>query len=181
MPDVHDAVTRSRNMAAIRGANTKPELLVRKRLHAMGFRFRLNVRRLSGTPDLVFARRNAVIFVHGCFWHGHGCRLFRWPKTRKSFWKAKIASNQVRDARAIRELFGQGWRVGVIFECALKGPDRLPHSVFAQRCASWLQGNARQMSLRGTPLRTRSKLLVRRRMKLSDAYSPKSVNPTKSD
>lgn len=181
MPDVHDVVTRSRNMAAIRGANTKPELLVRKRLHAKGFRFRLNVRRLSGTPDLVFARHNAAIFVHGCFWHGHDCRLFRLPKTRKSIWKAKIASNQVRDAKVIRELFVQGWRVGVIFECALKGPDRLPESVFAQRCSSWLQGTAKQMLLRGKPVRTRSRLPDRRRTKPSKAYSLKSVNSAKSD
>ena len=95
--DVHDKATRSRNMAAIRGSDTKPEMMIRRGLHARGFRFRLHDRKLPGRPDLIFPRHRAVLFVHGCFWHGHGCHLFKWPSTREDFWRQKIGANVARD------------------------------------------------------------------------------------
>lgn len=108
-------------MAGIRGKDTRPEMILRRGLHARGFRFRLHDRRLPGSPDLVFPGRRAVIFVHGCFWHGHGCHLFRLPATRQEFWRAKIEGNAARDALAEGALAADGWRVLSIWECALKG------------------------------------------------------------
>src|SRR3546814_19210603 len=90
MADVHDAATRRRNMAAIKGSHTKPELLIRKALHAAGLRYRLHVKDLPGKPDLVFPRPRAVVFVTGCFWHGQDCHRFKWPAPRTDFWRAKI-------------------------------------------------------------------------------------------
>ena len=113
--------TRSRMMAGIRGRDTKPELLVRSFLHGAGFRFRLCRRDLPGRPDIVLSRWRTVVFAHGCFWHGHaGCRYFRLPKTRPEFWGAKIATNAARDAAAEQALAGLGWRVAVVWECALR-------------------------------------------------------------
>lgn len=136
-------------MAAIRSAHTKPELLVRKNLHALGFRFRLHARDLPGKPDLVLSKYNAVIFVQGCFWHGHDCNLFRMPRTRRDFWDAKISGNRKRDARTSGELTAAGWRVCEIWECALKGPDRLQPADVTERCAAWLRGSRRRMTVRG--------------------------------
>jgi DNA mismatch endonuclease (patch repair protein) len=113
--------TRSRMMAGIRGRDTKPEILVRSFLHGAGFRFRLCRRDLPGRPDIVLPRWRTVVFAHGCFWHGHaGCRYFRLPKTRPEFWEAKIATNATRDAAAEQALAGLGWRVAVVWECALR-------------------------------------------------------------
>ena len=97
MPDVHDPTTRSRNMAAIRGRDTKPELQIRSGLHRLGYRFRVNRKDLPGKPDIVLSRFHAVIFVHGCFWHGHDCHLFRLPETRTEFWAAKIGASVETD------------------------------------------------------------------------------------
>lgn len=113
--------TRSRMMAGIRGRDTKPEVLIRSFLHGKGFRFRLCRRDLPGRPDIVLPRWRAVVFAHGCFWHGHeGCQYFRLPKTRAEFWDAKIAENTARDAAAVQALAGLGWRVAVVWECALR-------------------------------------------------------------
>lgn len=121
MAEKINSQTRSQMMAGIRGRDTQPELVVRSFLHARGFRFRLHRRDMAGTPDLVLPRHRAVVFVHGCFWHGHvGCRYFRLPKARTEFWDAKIASNARRDALATRVLLQQGWRVAIVWECALK-------------------------------------------------------------
>ena len=107
-------------MSSIRGRDTKPELVVRRFLHGRGFRFHLSRKELPGKPDLVLPRRNAVVFVHGCFWHGHhGCRFATVPSTRREFWKAKIGSNRKRDAEVVGRLLDLGWRVGVVWECAL--------------------------------------------------------------
>jgi DNA mismatch endonuclease (patch repair protein) len=152
MPDVHTPEVRSRNMSAIRGADTKPELLIRSGLHRRGFRYRLHDRELPGRPDIVLPKHGAVLFVHGCFWHGHDCSLFRLPATRTEFWKAKINGNRERDRKAVRELSKQGWRVGEIWECALKGPDRLDPASLSDRCAAWLLGPGRHMMLRGKPV-----------------------------
>lgn len=121
MADVHSPETRSYNMSRIRGKNTKPEELVRKYLFAQGFRYRKNDARLPGKPDIVLPKYKTVIFVNGCFWHGHeGCRYFVWPKSNPEFWKNKISSNINRDERNYQVLSGQGWNIIVIWECALK-------------------------------------------------------------
>lgn len=119
--DVHDKKTRSYNMSQIKGKNTKPELLVRKYLFSQGFRYRVNVRSLPGTPDIVLKKYKTAIFINGCFWHGHeGCKYFVWPKTREAFWKEKINKNIRRDAQNIEKLKADGWNVIVIWECELK-------------------------------------------------------------
>ena len=148
MVDVVDSATRSRMMAGIRGRNTKPEILVRRQLHKLGFRFRLHVRDLPGKPDIVFPRYRAVIFIHGCFWHGHDCHLFKWPATRPDFWREKIARNQGNDARACKSLLDNGWRVGVVWECALRGADKDIEGV-AERLAQWLRSDDPYTEQRG--------------------------------
>jgi len=126
MTDVLSEEQRRRNMAAIRSADTKPELRVRKALHAAGLRYRLHVRALPGTPDLVFASRRVVVFVHGCFWHRHpGCKNARMPKSRLEFWAPKLSTNAERDKRQQLALRRSGWRVIVIWECQTKDAARL--------------------------------------------------------
>lgn len=138
MSDVHDSDARSRNMRAIRSKNTKPELIVRSLLHAAGFRFRLHRKDLPGNPDLVLPKHKAVILVHGCFWHGHGCHLFKVPQTRRDFWLNKIGANCSRDARDINALLGSGWRVMIIWECGLKGKHKLTADELSEGLCSWL-------------------------------------------
>ncbi|MGA1806228.1 DNA mismatch endonuclease Vsr [Sphingobium sp. WW5] len=147
--DVHDAVTRSRNMAAIKGSHTKPELQIRKALHAAGLRYRLHVKDLPGKPDLVFPRFRAVIFVNGCFWHQHDCHLFKWPATREEFWHTKIARNVENDEWAIASLKAAGWRVAIIWECALKGKARIEFPTAMQRLIAWIQSDEQAITIRG--------------------------------
>lgn len=125
MVDVLTREQRQLNMSRIRGRNTKPEMLIRRGLHTRGLRYRLHDRTLPGRPDLVFSKYRTVVFIHGCFWHLHGCSLSKIPATRQNFWKAKLEGNAVRDNKAISALQKDGWRVLVIWECALRGPDRL--------------------------------------------------------
>lgn len=120
MVDIVTPAVRSSMMAAIKGKNTKPEIIVRKALHAAGFRFRLHDRKLPGRPDVVLAKYKSAVFVHGCFWHGHQCKAFRWPKSRKDFWQEKILRNKARDAVAIRKLRQLGWQSILIWECQIK-------------------------------------------------------------
>lgn len=112
---------RSAQMSRIRGSDTKLELLVRKALHARGFRYRLGGKGLAGRPDIVLPRHNTVIFVHGCFWHGHDCPLYRLPKTRPDFWRKKIDANRERDSRVKEQLQDDGWKVFEVWECSLRG------------------------------------------------------------
>ena len=117
---------RSRNMAAIRGKDTAPELAVRRILHAMGLRFRLHRKDLPGRPDIVLPKHRTVVFVHGCFWHRHkGCRYTTTPKTRQEFWQSKFAANVERDGRNRTDLQQLGWRVIVVWECELRQPSDL--------------------------------------------------------
>ena len=117
---------RSRNMAAIRGKNTAPELAVRRILHAMGLRFRLHRKDLPGRPDIVLPRHRTVVFVHGCFWHRHeGCSYTTTPKTRQEFWQAKFDGNVARDRRNQADLVQLSWRVLVVWECELRKPPLL--------------------------------------------------------
>ena len=150
--DVVDAETRSRMMAGIRGKNTKPELVIRRGLHALGFRFRLHDRALPGQPDIVLPRWRAVVFVHGCFWHAHDCSLFRWPGTRQDFWREKIGRNKERDHSVDRALDLAGWRVLKIWECSLKGPTRIGTDAVLSIAAEWLQSDLRAGEIRGTSL-----------------------------
>src|SRR6056297_3949176 len=125
MADVVDSKTRSRMMSGIKGKHTRPERIVRSGLHNLGFRFRLHARNLPGSPDLVLKRHSAVIFVHGCYWHRHeGCRYATTPSTRKEFWLAKFQANVERDRRTRQALLDAGWRVFVVWECALRRDPR---------------------------------------------------------
>jgi DNA mismatch endonuclease (patch repair protein) len=138
MTDVLTPAQRRLNMSRIRGKDTKPELLLRHGLHARGFRFRLHRRDLPGCPDLVFPRFHAVVFVHGCFWHGHGCPMFKFPTTRTEFWAAKIEGNRARDTKVSENLEAAGWRTLVVWECTLRGPQRLPIEQVLTRVSAWL-------------------------------------------
>lgn len=121
MADVHTPEQRSYNMSQIRGKNTKPEELVRKYLFSQGFRYRKNDPRLPGKPDIVLPKYKTVIFVNGCFWHGHeGCRYFVWPKNNAEFWKNKISGNIYRDQKNYNFLVELGWKVLIVWECELK-------------------------------------------------------------
>jgi DNA mismatch endonuclease (patch repair protein) len=148
MVDIVDAATRSRMMSGIRGRNTKPELLIRSLLHRRGFRFRLDARDLPGRPDIVLPRFGAVIFVHGCFWHGHDCPLFKWPQTRPDFWREKIGRNRANDEKSRAALLAAGWRVGVVWECALRGANRDLDGVL-QRLVDWLHSDVSELDERG--------------------------------
>lgn len=126
MTDTMSSEERSRRMALVRSVDTKPEMVVRRMVHGMGYRYRLHSRKLPGKPDLVFTSRRAVVFVHGCFWHRHaGCGLARMPKSRVDFWSAKLEGNRLRDVQKIKALEKMGWRVLVVWECELKDMDRL--------------------------------------------------------
>jgi DNA mismatch endonuclease (patch repair protein) len=120
--DTLSKIERSERMALVRGKDTTPELLVRRTVHALGYRYRLHSRRLPGKPDLVFRKRNKIIFVHGCFWHRHAaksCKLARLPKSRLDFWRPKLELNRLRDAKNLSALRRDGWQVLVIWECEL--------------------------------------------------------------
>lgn len=134
-------------MAGIGPANTKPEMMIRRGLHALGFRYRLHAKELPGKPDLVFPVRRTVIFVHGCFWHGHDCSLFRWPATRVEFWRTKITGNIVRDQKVRGLLLEKGWRVLDVWECTLKGRDRLPLEEVLAGCKAFLEGAQSRASI----------------------------------
>jgi len=118
--DIVDSKTRSRMMAAVRGSNTQGEIAIRKRLFFKGFRYRINVKSLPGTPDIVLKKYRVVIMINGCFWHYHGCSLSRLPKSRSEWWTEKLRANRSRDARHIGDLVSAGWRVLIIWECAFR-------------------------------------------------------------
>lgn len=141
MTDVVDSVTRSRMMSGIRARNTKPETLIRSLLHRQGFRFRLHARNLPGKPDIVFRRHRAVIFVHGCFWHRHDCQLFKWPRTRAEFWREKLGNNQANDHRVHNALIAAGWRVGIVWECAIRGRTKDLEGI-TRRISTWLRSDS---------------------------------------
>lgn len=113
-------------MSRVSGGDTKPEIIVRKILHAMGYRFRLHVRELPGTPDIVLPRHRKIIFVHGCFWHGHeNCSRAKRPTSNRAFWDEKINANIRRDKDAVEKLLGEGWNVLTLWECQMKSRDNL--------------------------------------------------------
>jgi len=133
--DVFSAEKRSEVMRAVKGANTKPELKLRKALFARGFRYRLHARDLPGKPDLVFPRYRSVIFINGCFWHGHDCaRGARVPKSNRDYWLAKVARNKARDEDIVKALAALGWRAYIVWECSLQKVDDA-----ADKAARWLK------------------------------------------
>ena len=137
--DVLTPEQRQLNMSRIKGKDTKPEMLIRRGLHARGLRYRLHDRSLPGRPDLVFPKYKTAVFIHGCFWHAHGCALSKLPATRKDFWRTKLAANAARDRMALEALQADSWRVLVIWECALRGPQRLAENVVLDRTATFIQ------------------------------------------
>jgi DNA mismatch endonuclease (patch repair protein) len=149
MPDVVSSQKRSQMMAGIRGKDTKPELAMRKALHSKGFRYRLHDARLPGKPDIVLPRYNAVVQINGCFWHGHDCHLFKWPSTRIEFWRHKIIRNRRNDFDNIRLLERAGWRVLIVWECALKGKRKLSLDDLTARASSWLLNGHGHYSIEG--------------------------------
>ncbi|MFH1813096.1 MAG: DNA mismatch endonuclease Vsr [Pseudomonadota bacterium] len=133
MADVVDQKTRSRMMSGIRGKDTKPEVLVRRYLHARGLRYRLHDSKLPGKPDLVFPKFRTVLFVHGCFWHRHaGCRFASTPATRSDFWQKKFTGNVERDIRVVEYLNQIGWRTITVWECELKHGNERLNKVFQE-------------------------------------------------
>jgi DNA mismatch endonuclease (patch repair protein) len=152
--DLVDKQTRSRMMAGIRGKDTKPELVLRRALHARGFRFRLHVKDVPGRPDLVFSKYRAVVFVHGCFWHRHeGCRLATVPSTRPEFWQEKFESNVARDSSVVETLLNSGWRVATVWECALRKPDAIQAAT--ESVALWLASHEKRLDVGEQQLRSR--------------------------
>jgi DNA mismatch endonuclease (patch repair protein) len=148
MMDVVDPETRSRMMSGIRGKDTRPELEIRRRLHGLGFRYRLYDKKLPGKPDIVLKKYNAVIFVNGCFWHRHGCHLFKWPKTRPEFWEKKINRNHENDLKTLQNLQSSGWRVCIVWECAMKGATKDMQEI-SETIARWLKGNNCMLEVSG--------------------------------
>jgi DNA mismatch endonuclease (patch repair protein) len=149
MADVVSAKVRSRMMAAIKGKNTQPELVLRHGLHRLGFRYTLHNKSLPGRPDLVFSKYKAVLFAHGCFWHQHDCHLFKWPKSRKNFWRKKLLGNRALDEVQVKKLAAEGWRVGIVWECATKGPGKQPVRRVILKCADWLRSSRRRLEIKG--------------------------------
>jgi len=139
MVDVLTLEQRQLNMSRIRGRDTKPEMLIRRGLHARGLRYRLHVRTLPGRPDLIFPRYHVAVFIHGCFWHAHGCMLSKLPETRRDFWEKKLEGNASRDRMAVDTLKATGWRVLVIWECALRGSGRLQESDLIDRSEMFIR------------------------------------------
>lgn len=147
MVDVHTREARSRNMRAIKSKDTRPELLLRKALHARGFRYRLGGAGLPGRPDLVLPKYKSAIFVNGCFWHGHdGCRYFKIPATRTDFWMEKIGGNKRRDIQTIEKLKAAGWNVFVVWECSMK-PSGVGVQTVVDSLAQELNGSCDKSSL----------------------------------
>lgn len=125
-------------MSGIRGKNTKPELLVRRALHARGFRYRIHAKNFPGQPDLLLPKYRAAIFVHGCFWHGHDCPLFKIPGTRQEFWLEKITRNQRRDTMVRTQIEALDWRQLTIWECSFRGSGKIGIDETVERASSWL-------------------------------------------
>jgi DNA mismatch endonuclease (patch repair protein) len=136
-------------MSGIRGKDTNPELVVRKGLFRRGFRYRLHDARLPGKPDIVLPKYRAIVLVNGCFWHGHGCHLFKWPKTRQHFWKTKILGNVERDRRNLDLYKDEGWRVVIVWECALKGKERLSLDSVISSITQWLYRGEGNLEISG--------------------------------
>jgi DNA mismatch endonuclease, patch repair protein len=139
--DTVDRQTRSKIMASVGQKDTGAELLLRRALHKIGLRYRLHDRSLPGRPDLAFPRFHAVVFVHGCYWHSHGCYRSTVPKIRREFWAKKFDANRSRDERKLNLLLQAGWRVLTVWECALRGKSARPSSALAEAVKAWLDSS----------------------------------------
>jgi len=149
MADIVSPEVRSRMMSGIRGKNTRPEVSIRKELFRRGFRYRLHAKELPGKPDIAFPRYRAVVFIHGCFWHGHDCRLFKMPSTRVDFWKTKFERNRANDQMARETLLALGWRVATVWECSIKGRESKGIEAVADELERWLPTDAATLEIRG--------------------------------
>jgi DNA mismatch endonuclease (patch repair protein) len=150
MADVVSRAIRSRMMSGIRSKNTRPEMLIRRGLFARGFRYRLHARGLPGNPDIVLPKYRAVVMVHGCFWHRHGCGLFKWPSSNAAFWRAKLNRNRLVDRRANQGLLALGWRVSIVWECALRGASSAQMTRVTDRLCRWLVSNRKSLRIDST-------------------------------
>jgi DNA mismatch endonuclease (patch repair protein) len=130
--------------------------MIRKGLHRLGFRYRLHNRNIPGKPDLAFKKHKAVIFINGCFWHGHNCHIFHWPKTRPEFWNKKIKANILRDRKNIDACTQRGWKILVIWECALKGKTRRNLNEVIHTAANWLLYDSQSAEIEGKTLQPRA-------------------------
>ncbi len=146
MADIVSPSVRSRMMSGIKSKNTSPEMIIRRQLHGMGFRYRLHGKKLPGKPDIIFPKYHAVIFVHGCFWHGHDCSLFKWPSSNTEFWKNKINSNRERDVSNKQKLQADSWRVAIVWECAIRKSGACDKGL-AQNLADWLVSNSNYLEI----------------------------------
>lgn len=149
MADIVDPATRSRMMSGIRGRDTRIEIAVRKGLFALGYRYRMDVRNLPGRPDIVLPRWNVVVLVHGCFWHAHDCGLCRIPATRPDFWREKLEGNAERDRRNEAALKNAGWRIAIVWECALRGRGASALGDVINSVHEWIRGREQMIELRG--------------------------------
>ena len=152
MTDIVDSVTRSRMMARIKGKNTKPEIEIRKRMFALGYRYRLHDTKFPGKPDLVLPQYNAIIFFNGCFWHAHDCKLFKWPSTRKEFWTRKLKGNKKKDKENIEALKRLRWRILIIWECAYRSTSKKDWDKIdgiVAKAIKWLNSKSKYREIKG--------------------------------
>lgn len=148
MPDIVPPEKRSEMMAGIKGTNTKPELQIRSMLHHMGFRYRIHEKKLPGKPDLFFPKYKAVIFIHGCFWHGHDCTLFKIPSTNSEFWDKKISENKLRDNVQIAKLNELGYKVLTVWECSVRGKGTRFLTDIGEKISAWLANERNNLDIR---------------------------------
>ena len=145
--DVHSVQSRSRNMSAIRGKNTKPEILVRQALFARGYRYRLHCQSLPGKPDIVLPKYRAIVQIQGCFWHRHDCQYFKWPDTRPEFWRSKINGTVARDRQMLYQLKIAHWRVILVWECAIKTAQREGSDTLIGSIEKWLHSDSEYLEI----------------------------------
>jgi DNA mismatch endonuclease (patch repair protein) len=161
--DTVDRQTRSKIMASVGQKDTGAELLLRSALHKIGLRYRLHDRSLPGSPDLVFPRFHAVVFVHGCYWHSHGCYRSTIPKSRREFWTEKFHANRSRDERNVSGLLEGEWRVLTVWECALRGKTTRTPTVVAETTRAWLESSESSGEIVGAPIDAGSRTDCERR------------------
>lgn len=152
--DTVDSQTRSKIMARVGQKNTGAEMMLRRALHRRGLRYRLHDRSLPGSPDIVFPRFNSVLFVHGCYWHSHGCYRSTIPKSSREFWTNKFETNRTRDERSRKLLVSQGWRVLTVWECALRGKLSSPVEDVADAVWDWLGSEVQMGEIEGRSVET---------------------------
>jgi DNA mismatch endonuclease, patch repair protein len=146
-------------MSGIRGKDTRPEMLIRLGLFSRGFRYRIHGKNLPGKPDVVLPKHHVVVFVNGCFWHGHDCSLFRWPSSNVDFWRAKIMRNSELDHKNVQALRRLGWRVLTVWECAIKGPSCRPLADVLRCASEWIRSGSPRREIKG---QTRSMRAIQR-------------------